>query len=443
MPPGISGIYHKEGRENTMRSKNKCGAFIIVLLALMATPAVVFGHTADFPVIMETVADYDHLLLYVSGQYFGTKIGTITLGGTQLTVQTWSQNQIVAIVPTSVGPGSYQLIVTVPAKHIPLTAFMDVTLWDEGPQGPPGPAGPSGAQGPKGDKGDEGDKGDKGDKGDPGSTGPTGPAGHSPVLTWSGDQIAIDDSVTGPHLTGPQGPPGSGSGFGWTAVDTSVNAVPNSGYIATNDVSPVVITLPSSASLNVGDVVRVSGAGQGGWAIGQNTNQTILTSAIPTVSLSMWTPRESNRFWYSVASSADGSRLVAVVNGGQIYTSADSGVTWTPSESNRFWYSVASSADGSRLVAVVNGGQIYTSADYGVTWTPSESNRPWWSVASSTDGSRLVAVVNGGQIYTPTIRTTPGPTGNLTGAPYSAIELQYIGNDKFIPLSYIGDLEVF
>ncbi len=29
--------------------------------------------------------------------------------------------------------------------------------------------------------------------------------GHSPVLTWVGDQIAIDGIVTGPHLTGPRG----------------------------------------------------------------------------------------------------------------------------------------------------------------------------------------------------------------------------------------------
>ena len=107
-------------------------------------------------------------------------------------------------------------------------------------------------------------------------------------MTWSGDQIAIDGAVTGPHLTGPQGvqgpqgPPGSGSGFGWTVVTTSVAATPNSGYIAYNDVVPVNITLPSSSSVSVGDVVRVSGGGQGGWIIGQNTNQTILTSAIPT-----------------------------------------------------------------------------------------------------------------------------------------------------------------
>ena len=45
----------------------------------------------------------------------------------------------------------------------------------------------------------------------------------------------------------------------------------------------------------------------------------------------------------------------------QIYTSTDSGATWTPRDSNRNWFSVASSADGTRLVAVVDGGQIYTS----------------------------------------------------------------------------------
>lgn len=39
--------------------------------------------------------------------------------------------------------------------------------------------------------------------------GPAGVDGHSPALTWTGDQIAIDGSATGPHLTGPQGATGS------------------------------------------------------------------------------------------------------------------------------------------------------------------------------------------------------------------------------------------
>jgi hypothetical protein len=119
-----------------------------------------------------------------------------------------------------------------------------------------------------------------------------------------------------------------------------------------------------------------------------------------------WTARDSNRNWYSVASSADGSKLVAVVQSGQIYTSTDSGTNWTARDSSRVWNSVASSADGSKLVAVVyNGGQIYTSTDSGTNWTARDSNRSWFSVASSADGSKLVAVVgvaSSGQIYTST-----------------------------------------
>jgi hypothetical protein len=80
--------------------------------------------------------------------------------------------------------------------------------------------GPQGAKGDKGDKGDPGDSGPAGEPGPPGAAGPAGadgapgPAGadgaagadgHSPALTWSGDQIAIDAIISGPHLTGPTG----------------------------------------------------------------------------------------------------------------------------------------------------------------------------------------------------------------------------------------------
>jgi photosystem II stability/assembly factor-like uncharacterized protein len=65
--------------------------------------------------------------------------------------------------------------------------------------------------------------------------------------------------------------------------------------------------------------------------------------------------------WYSVASSADGTRLVAVVIGGYIYTSWDSGATWTQRGSSQSWQSVASSADGTKLVAVGWNSYIYTS----------------------------------------------------------------------------------
>lgn len=115
-----------------------------------------------------------------------------------------------------------------------------------------------------------------------------------------------------------------------------------------------------------------------------------------------WTPRETSRSWRALASSADGTNVVAVVWGGQIYTSTDSGVTWVPRDSDRAWTAVASSADGTNLVASVTGGQLYTSTDAGLTWTPQESNRLWSSVASSADGTNLVAAVSSAQLYTST-----------------------------------------
>ncbi len=198
---------------------------------------------------------------------------------------------------------------------------------------------------------------------------------------------------------------GGSGGFPWVVVSgTSQQAQPNTGYIA-NDVGQVTITLPTSP--NVGDIVRVSGPGAGGWKIAQNANQSIIGASIFSFYVT-WTPRESNRSWHSVASSADGSKLVAVVDGGQIYTSTDSGVSWTPRESNRVWFSVASSADGSKLVAVVYNGQY------------------------------------NGQIYTSTptffSSTTGGTSGYLTGGQFGAIEVQYIGNGQFLELSHEGTL---
>jgi len=115
-----------------------------------------------------------------------------------------------------------------------------------------------------------------------------------------------------------------------------------------------------------------------------------------------WSAVGTDRNWQAIASSADGSKLVAVVDGGAIYTSTDSGANWTARESARNWKSVASSADGQNLVAAVYSGKLYTSIDAGVTWTNRDSNRPWYAVASSSSGSNLVAAVYGGGIYTST-----------------------------------------
>ena len=182
-----------------------------------------------------------------------------------------------------------------------------------------------------------------------------------------------------------------------TVAGTSQTAAANRAYLLTNNVQ-VTLTLPAAAGL--GDVVRVSGTGAGGWKIAQNSGQIILAGSIPGNIGATWTARASSLNWVSVASSADGTKLAAVIYGGQIYTSSDSGATWTAHAISQQWASVTSSADGTKLVAVVYGGQIYTSSDSGATWTAHASNQNWFLVACSADGAKLVAAVQGGQIYT-------------------------------------------
>ncbi len=106
-----------------------------------------------------------------------------------------------------------------------------------------------------------------------------------------------------------------------------------------------------------------------------------------------------NLAWQTVASSADGTHLVAAVNGGDIYTSVDSGATWndvTPSGAthNLAWQTVASSGTGQYLVAATSTGPIYLSSDYGSTWTAFNDSEHWTSVAITSDGSKLFGVAN-------------------------------------------------
>jgi formylglycine-generating enzyme required for sulfatase activity/photosystem II stability/assembly factor-like uncharacterized protein len=148
-----------------------------------------------------------------------------------------------------------------------------------------------------------------------------------------------------------------------------------------------------------------------------------------------WSKRDPWGYWTSVASSTDGSKLVAVSNGsivhedhGNIFVSTDFGVSWTQAsvdESN--WASVAASSNGSKLVVVGDGNSTYTSTDSGVSWTQHSSlsfSGDWASVASSADGSKLAAVVTRGPIYTSVnsgLTWTPlGTSNNWTAVASSA-----------------------
>jgi hypothetical protein len=119
------------------------------------------------------------------------------------------------------------------------------------------------------------------------------------------------------------------------------------------------------------------------------------------------------RYWWSMASSADGNKLVALVGGvpyaTAIYTSSDAGASWTSnSVPSVEWWSVASSADGNRLLAAAYGsGGLFTSTNSGATWVSNTvPGSAWFSVASSADGLKLVAVAGGGQALGPIYTST-------------------------------------
>jgi hypothetical protein len=160
------------------------------------------------------------------------------------------------------------------------------------------------------------------------------------------------------------------------------------------------MALAGGADLHVlsGTGVAVTSSTDGGKLVAVVNGGRVLHSADSGLT---WVSRDQERAWSSVASSADGFKLLGSVAGGSLYTSADSGVSWVERRNDltRSWSAVASSADGTKLAGVVAGGLVHTSVDSGVTWLSRDTVREWTSVAASIDGSKLVATTTNA-VYT-------------------------------------------
>ncbi len=202
-------------------------------------------------------------------------------------------------------------------------------------------------------------------------------------------------------------------------------------------------------------VLPASGAGSFTFAVASSADGIKLAATVNTANIvtstnsgTNWFAQDIARNWTALTSSADGTRLVAAVNSSPLFLSTDSGVTWLVANVSASlpWTSLASSADGSRLVAVANSGQVFVSIDSGATWAQ-RTGLPalaWSGVACSADGSKIVLVANTGQIYTSSQgSTTAGPAGYLSGERLTAIELEYVGNGIFIPLSHEGTVRAY
>ena len=94
-----------------------------------------------------------------------------------------------------------------------------------------------------------------------------------------------------------------------------------------------------------------------------------------------------------------------------------------------------------------SGGGIYVSANFGLTWIKQNvPDEDWNSVTCSADGTKMAAVFHtastGGIYYweaaSESTSTTTGMGGSITGGQGSSVELLYIGNGQFMPVSSAG-----
>ena len=182
------------------------------------------------------------------------------------------------------------------------------------------------------------------------------------------------------------------------------------------------------------------------WNSNSGTYSVICTS---TDSGSTWTtpsqPYRLSSSWHSVASSADGAKLVATAGYydklnyayvGHIYRSVDSGQTWSATSvpvTNNYG-GIACSADASHLLAAGGDGRLYISTNSGDTWSAYAAGSVS-GVASSADGTRLFAVTSTGQIYTSTNAGAAWSTNRVAAAPWTAITCSTNGTKAFAAAS--------
>jgi predicted secreted protein len=190
----------------------------------------------------------------------------------------------------------------------------------------------------------------------------------------------------------------------WVEVETDAVMKVNTGYVATHASGTLNLQLPEGAE--VGDTVRITGAGGGDWRIQQGEGQTILIDGLPAEAVSpRWTSLGSSAPWpWMIRASFDGQRLAALLYApGHIQTSDDGGRSWTSQASSpvQTWSGLAMSDDGLHMAAVAWAGQIHTSHDAGRTWIAHDApgTRHWTAVVMSGDGRAVVAITEDGHLH--------------------------------------------
>jgi hypothetical protein len=201
---------------------------------------------------------------------------------------------------------------------------------------------------------------------------------------------------------------GASSADGTKLVAAGLGVIYTSTNSGSNWIMSLTNSLPWVAAASSWDGTKLVVAA-GGYLHGDGVGTPVQGPIyISSDSGSNWAPAMApTNYWKALASSTDGTRLIAAAGGNfigvsAIYASVDSGSNWSPTSAPlEDWYSVASSADGSKLVAAgINA--VYTSTDYGTNWLPAGGlpSKSWTYACSSLDGTRLAVAPNPGVIYT-------------------------------------------
>jgi hypothetical protein len=204
-----------------------------------------------------------------------------------------------------------------------------------------------------------------------------------------------------------------GTKFVAAAYQGGIYTSTNSGATWISNAAPALRWFSVASSDDGTKLAAVSYSGNG--QVWTNSGTTWYPTTAPTSTLASYG---------SVSSSADGSRLFAVVAGltstsHAIFASADSGATWYQTAApNLSWYAVACSADGSKVVATAyNTNVIYTSPDSGANFTPHlVPLNSWFAVSSSADGTHLVSSLQFGGVFTSADSGVTWVSNNVPGA---------------------------